>query len=304
MTASWSGEEWQNYCRELLAARHGADYQPVPDTVWGDWGIEGYTSSGIVYQCYAPDEPLTNSQLYEKQRDKMTVDLGKLRTNVEKIAAVVAPSEIRCWVLLAPRVEDKAILEHGAKKAGEIRGQNLLGVSDEFVVRVHTAADFPTERRLLDEALTVAVPQLQVGTDDEVAQFAVDEDLEVGTLDEKLSRLLREVNSGNLASLRLEFLRHYVVGRQLEDWIRRHHPALWERWQHSREGVKRTLRTTELTSFDLPNERLRTLLSALENSASSAVPSVKGSDANSLAWGTISTWLLECPLDFSEAARA
>ncbi len=162
MTASWTGGEWQGYCRELLAARHGAHYQPVPDSVAGDWGIEGFTSSGTVYQCYAPEEPLTSKQLYAKHRSKVTADLGKLRKNVDNVSQLVSPAELDCWVLLVPRVEDKAILEHAAKKAQEIRDLSLTGVSESFVVRVHTAADFPSECRQIDDALSIAPVRLRI----------------------------------------------------------------------------------------------------------------------------------------------
>ena len=301
VTASWSGDEWQDYYRELLAARHGAHYQPVPDTVAGDWGIEGYTSSGTVYQCYAPEEPLTTDQLYEKHRDKMTADLGKLRKNVAEIAALVAPAEIECWVLLVPRVEDKKILEHAAKKAAEIRALQLPGISHAFVVRVHTSADFPTECRQLDEALCIAIPEIDVGTEDDIAMLAAGDELDVDTLDDKLTRLLANGREDDLPALRAEFLRFYVEGRQLEGCVRRHHPGLWERWQHSREGVKRTLKTTQLTAQDLPRERLGSVLKVLDDSAASALPTLMSTDATSLAWGTVSRWLIECPLDFSEA---
>lgn len=302
MAASWSGDEWQRYCRELLAARHGAHYQPVPDTVAGDWGIEGYTSSGTVYQCYAPEEPLTTGQLYEKHRDKMTADLRKLRKNLAEIAVLVAPAEIECWVLLVPRVEDKRILEHAAGKAAEIRALAIQGISSAFVVRVHTSDDFPTECRQLDAALCLALPKIHPGDDDEVALLAAGDDLDVSTLDGKLTRLLARGREDDLPVLRAEFLRFYVVGRQLEEWVRRQHPALWERWQHSREGVKRTLKTTQITAQDLPGERLRAVLQVLDDAAVSALPTLMSTDASSLDWGTVSSWLIECPLDFSGAA--
>lgn len=271
----------------------------MPDTVAGDWGIEGFTSGGTVYQCYAPEEPLTTEQLYEKHRDKMTADLSKLRKNLGDIVSLVAPSEINCWAFLVPRVEDKEILRHAARKAEELRKMQLAGMSAAFVVRVHTAADFPTECRKLDASLAAEIPTIEVRSDAEIAQQIAEADLEVATLDGKLVRLLAQADESGLATLRAEFLRFYVVGRELEDWVRRHHPALWERWQHAREAIRRTLKTAELTTSAAPNDRLGSLLKDLESSASAAVPTMMTSDAASLAWGTVADWLIECPLDFA-----
>jgi hypothetical protein len=64
------GVGWQRYCHCLFTARHGERYQPVPDRVRGDWGIEGFTASGILYQCFAPEEPITREERHDKIRKK------------------------------------------------------------------------------------------------------------------------------------------------------------------------------------------------------------------------------------------
>ena len=44
----------------------------------GDLGIEGFTRTGKVFQCYCPEAPYEADELYEKQRDKINKDLNKL----------------------------------------------------------------------------------------------------------------------------------------------------------------------------------------------------------------------------------
>ncbi|MDR3587942.1 MAG: hypothetical protein P4L59_21915 [Desulfosporosinus sp.] len=55
-----------------------AHYQKVPAVVGGDAGIEGFTSTGIVYQCYSPERRYSDDELNEHLRKKMTNDIGKL----------------------------------------------------------------------------------------------------------------------------------------------------------------------------------------------------------------------------------
>lgn len=304
MSVSWSGDDWQQYCRELLAVRHGSDYQAVPDTVRGDWGIEGFTSSGLAYQCYAPEEPLTTKGLYEKHRNKITADIAKLRENAAEVSQLMAPSLIACWSLLVPRVEDKEILRHAASKAQEVVSWGLPEIATNFSIRVNTADDFPTERRQLGDQARAVLPVLHVGSDSEIAQFAEDQSLPVAVLDQKLAKIARRVTPDAVAVLRREFLRHYVVGRNLDDWVRRHYPPLWERWQHGRERLKGTLKTSELTSLSPSQVRMAGVIDQLSDAAADGIPVIGSADASALALGTVADWLIECPLDFAEDEHA
>jgi hypothetical protein len=98
-----SGEEWQELCIRVLHEHHpGPELVEVPDDDRGDAGLEVFSLSGNAYQCYAPEgEPLTASQRYNKQRDKMTADVGKFIDNATKIQALLpARLCISRWVML------------------------------------------------------------------------------------------------------------------------------------------------------------------------------------------------------------
>lgn len=297
MTMQWGGEEWQTYCGELFAVRHGEHYQPVPDTVRGDWGIEGFNSEGTLYQCYAPEEPLTSKDLHEKLRDKVTADLSKLRTNLTTIRSLVDPSPIRCWVLVVPRVEDKEILVHCQNKAAQIRNDVLDGVDEGFVIRVVTDDHFAAERNALGATSVIQFPEGGSPTEDEVETFAADVDLDA--LDAKLQKL--NSGTGDIQRLRGEILRHFLSGEQLDEWLRRYHGTLWERWNHDREALRRTLTTTQLTSGHAPAVRMETVRNELREFAIRDIPALQGGDVLTLTWGAIATWLVDCPLDFEVA---
>ena len=76
----WQGDEWEKWCLQLIQMAFGSDkVQPVPARHKGDLGIEAFTHDGHALQCYAVQEPVSTKERYEKQRDKLTTDLGKLR---------------------------------------------------------------------------------------------------------------------------------------------------------------------------------------------------------------------------------
>src|SRR5262245_25188814 len=100
---SLTGDEWQDLCLRVLHEHHGAgELIEVPDDDRGDGGLEAFSLDGCAYQCYAPEnEPLSAKLRYEKQRDKMTKDVGKFIGNAAKIEALVPEGvKIRRWILL------------------------------------------------------------------------------------------------------------------------------------------------------------------------------------------------------------
>src|SRR5437870_4568866 len=78
----WEGNDWQEHVLTLLRSHYDpGQFQDVPDNHVGDFGIEGYSLDGCVYQCYAAQEPLSPNARYEAQRDKITTDLTKFIDN-------------------------------------------------------------------------------------------------------------------------------------------------------------------------------------------------------------------------------
>src|SRR5207253_2656038 len=103
----------------------GDDLVEVPDKDRGDAGIEAYTVSGNAYQCYSPEEPLTVSQRYEKQRTKMTTDIGKFIGNGAKLSAILGVVKVRRWILLVPVVDSREIVVHSVEQTERVRASGI-----------------------------------------------------------------------------------------------------------------------------------------------------------------------------------
>jgi hypothetical protein len=99
----------------------GETYQPIPATVHGDGGLEGVTTDGEGYQCYADQGTLSVQDQVKKQKAKITKDLGKLNKNKAFWASYLDGKKLKKWILVTPSVSDKAVLVHARKHAKIIR---------------------------------------------------------------------------------------------------------------------------------------------------------------------------------------
>src|SRR5689334_11077025 len=96
----FDGDAWERLCQMIFKKKFAPDgYQQMVASP-GDYGIEGFTRTGIAYQCYCPSEEYTLQVLYEKQRDKITKDLGKLKTYETQIRDRIGAMTISQWIFV------------------------------------------------------------------------------------------------------------------------------------------------------------------------------------------------------------
>lgn len=295
----WAPEEWEDYCKRLFAARDGVRYQSVSAVVHGDWGIEGYTSNGVLYQCYAPQNAHSSKDLYERQRDKIATDLRKLQSNIGEIAKLIAPSIITVWALVVPMVEDKKILTYAATKAEEIRNRGLSVFAENFTIRILTDDDFEVERAAFGHQIWAELPDGSSIVDEEIEAIATHESTDLASLNAKIMKLASTESVSEVGTLRGDVLRMYLTGKQRDEDLRRYYPAIWDEWQHARAGVKSTLPTAQLVSVGSPGVHLKQVMDHLTGAASAAAPQLRPGDSSVLVQGTIAEWLFDCPLNFT-----
>lgn len=147
------GEHWEALCDACYRDRYSDEvFVKVPATYSGDTGIEGFTHSGIVYQCYCPEKNYTDDDLYEHLRKKATQDIGKLidLKNSNRIKKLGIKS-IKQWHFVIPEYKDKRIIEHLESKRIEVvealklNPQELSYIDEDIVLALKTAHDFYTE---------------------------------------------------------------------------------------------------------------------------------------------------------------
>ena len=122
---SFDGDKWESICQMCFKKKYENESYFEILASPGDYGIEGFTRSGKAFQCYCPDEHYTQDVLYEKQRDKITIDLKKLKTYEKQLAKKLGGTLIEKWYFVSPMYSKNDIVDHCTKKRDEIRGMNL-----------------------------------------------------------------------------------------------------------------------------------------------------------------------------------
>lgn len=146
---NFDGNIWEEFSQACLKLKYEKDgYQELP--AWqGDMGIEGYTRTGVVFQCYCPDEEYDSSVLYEKQRGKVTTDLKKLKSREKDLKAYLGDIKIEKWYFLTPIIKNKELIKHCKTKAEEYKQENLDILSDNFDVLAYDVDFFLEQIPLL-----------------------------------------------------------------------------------------------------------------------------------------------------------
>lgn len=158
-----NGNAWEDLCVQCYRLRYqDVHYTMIPAVQGGDGGIEGYTSTGIVHQCYCPERDYSDNELYEHQRDKLTTDIKKLvsKEYADRLRKLGVPP-ISEWHFVIPEYKDSRILVHAEAKRQEVilakksTAGGMGQIRDCFSIVIKTAADFTPEiSRIIRTTLT------------------------------------------------------------------------------------------------------------------------------------------------------
>ena len=279
---------------KLLRARY-SDHtlQEIPDAHSGDLGLEAFTHDGVVFQCYAVQEPLTTKLRYERQRDKLTEDLNKLKRNKDALVDLFGSVKIQRYVLMVPRTNSRSLVAHAQTKAAEVRGWDLPFIHEGFAVVVETDDSYPVERNLV---LGISGAQF-------VTEPVSTESLELWGSEhtELMAESRRKLESIGLTGHDLDRYLSQLLGQYLaaENALE----GLHSRWPDGWNAVSRTKSLLESSlAIEYPgsscHEDVIGIVVDLETRITAAAEPLRGETAHTLAWGAVADWIMRCPLDF------
>ncbi|MCU7964589.1 hypothetical protein L5M28_18740 [Shewanella sp. SW32] len=142
-----SPKDWENYFKNIVRLHYlPANYRDVPDKHVGDFGIECYTLSGHVFQCYLPEQVSDVKKLVDSQRNKINKDIKKFtETNVLELRKLFGEIIISRWILATSANDSAALAQFCAQKSIEVRELGISYVSHDFEILVHTESEYPKE---------------------------------------------------------------------------------------------------------------------------------------------------------------
>lgn len=242
-------EEWQELVTKLLSLKFGVgEFMPIPDTVRGDCGLEGFTRDGKGFQCYAAEEPQSPRDLTIKQKAKITRDLNKLVEYKDKLAGLLGPTVLKEWILVVPRWEDKSLLAHAEEKLKVLRTAGLSFISPTIVPGICTGENFIVERQQLvragKESLRIAVAWVDQA---QITDWVAANDELVARLDKK-ALAIRHQDAATARRLRDESVRHYLDGQNALAKLRADYPDIFEAVDRIKKDREHFLVTESLTT--------------------------------------------------------
>jgi|SRR5690625_142271 len=306
-----NGDEWEEFCHSCLKLLHrDENYKSVDASNSGDSGIDGFTSSGKVYQCYCPEKEYTDSDLYEKQRDKITTDIQKLYNYQESIKILLNGIKIKTWHFTTPIYNNKKLLLHCNKKENLVKSWNLNFIDKDFKIAITDIGHFrqvmiyvlPNSQKIPSSGFdfTVSIPNSEIINNyksqtgnNELINNAVD----------KNSKLFPDNGtdySKNILERTDLTIEDYLIGENIKKLWSNEFDTEYERFLRLITVMEREVKKLSTIPFDDNAKKMEEIRLMVKDKLNIEFPNFL-SEANKeeIASAVIADWLMRCPLKFS-----
>jgi hypothetical protein len=297
---TYSGDEWEEFIQLLLKRHYGpGDYQEVPDKDSGDCGIEGFSTTGHAYQCYAAEEPLDTQELYEKQRNKMSADIKKFITNHAKLSGVLGTVQISRWIFTVPRFDSHRLLQHASTKTAEVLQAKLPYTTPDFKIIVINDDQFAVERASLASPSLIHVPDLSNDpAPASITNWSSSNNQLISNLETKITKLPAINSEEKKNQLRERMIKHFLMGQNALDYLKNNYPDIYERTMNIKKAYELELETEQLINPAPPQVALTSTLTKYKLQLGLELKNINSSTIATLGWESVADWLLRCPLNF------
>jgi hypothetical protein len=301
--APWKPTEWEQHIQQVLKLRYAlpvGSYQHIPADIKGDCGLEGFGMDGTAYQCYACQDWTDFGVLLEHQKNKMTLDIGKLVKREAELLTILGDIRIGIWNFVLPFWNDKDLLKHARKKEMEIRGKGLKHTTQDFRIAVITGDEFLKEKQALAklDLFKFDVAELPATVLTAAKWMDQNKGLQLVT---NLTRKATIIAKGKSGAMRETFLnqmvKDYTLGTGVLNRLEQEMPEVYEAVIKKKTDREGELETASVTNDLIPGKFFDETL-AQYKSELRFVSGISPRAADILAREAVSDWLLRCPLEF------
>ncbi|MFZ0662382.1 MAG: hypothetical protein WAM66_06785 [Acidobacteriaceae bacterium] len=299
----WSTAEWENHIQLLLKKRYAhptGSYQQISATVHGDCGLEGFAVDRTAYQCYAAQECMNSQQLYTKQRNKITTDIGKFIKNENALLEILGGIRIGFWNFVVPYWTDKELLKHAATKTNEVRALKLKHADEDFRISILTAEDFAIEAQLLARIdLYKFDPQTPSVSSENLSMWMTG----TANLDlvKNLARKAALIGAGKSEISRNRFqarmAANYIGGNIVLGQLEQELPETYGKVIDFKTQREADLEAESFSTNKVPSEFFESTLQQYRSELAN-IPGISPRTAATLAKEAVADWLFRCPMDF------
>lgn len=299
---AFDGNSWEALCQQVFKKKHANDgYQHIPASP-GDFGLEGFcTATGVCFQCYCPNAHYTRKELYGNQRDKITADLGKLKTYQAEIGKIIGGTKLTSWRFVTPEIGHNDLLSHARKKEEEVRAWGLPILALDFSIHLHDGDYYVLE---INEILSSIGQGLDFDSGPAALPDLVEssEVYEENVLRKCRARLAAKNGSPKHAALVTQLhqytLKNFLASDGYMREIEKSAPVLFYKLVRLINAFEHYVQEKALTWSGSPEDLTNTLRQDLEKRLTNLGPDVTDATAATVARHMIARWLAICALDY------
>lgn len=298
------GHEWEKLCIKCLHDKFRDEhFTPVTARTQGDWGIEGFTRTGIIFQCYNPDyENSSSNDIYSRQKDKIKRDLEKLIKNQDELRQILIDQKIKEWVFLTEEITNKKLLLDISELTKEYRNKNLDILDENFIVSVQDKSYI--ENFIKPQYFENKIDyKSSIENYDEVFEKQLDSKY-INHLNSKVKKLFQHLKKDMLIIKRKEqHILNYVVGLDILASMQKDLPEQYEKFLEVTSNFENNdlidilYLNQEKSDQEIFREIQEKLLDSLKKDMSDMC---RGLFIEKLRNYQIALWLLHCPLTFED----
>lgn len=307
-----TGNAWEDLCVQCYRLRYQNDnYTAIPAVQGGDAGIEGFTKSGIVHQCYCPERTYSDNELYTHQRDKLSTDIEKLMKNADKLRALGVPPVVE-WHFNIPEYKDSRIIVHAETKRQDVlkaksdKPAGFKHIAENFKIIIKTADDFTPEisriirTNLTDMRLNLAVQH------SETPDWSKCDSQKVENIRRKIKAVMHIDDDADdfVNTIVSIYIDCYISGMETMNRLRVVFPEIYEGIYQLEQSYKREVSIKTLMNTDKAMNK--TLFDSILNEFQSKLErdfSQRFTEASigELKQDMVASWLADCSMEFRSA---
>lgn len=303
-----NGNAWEELCVQCYRIRYQDDnYTEIPATQGGDAGIEGFTNKGIVHQCYCPERIYADNELYEHQRDKLSADIDKLKSNAKRLTSLGVPT-ITEWHFNIPEYKDSRILVHAENKRKEVleakqnKPDDFIHIADDFKIVIKIADDFTPEiSRIIRTSLTDMKLNLAV-KHSYAPDWSKCDSEKVSNIRRKIKAvMLTNEDSDEVNSVVGIYVDCYISGIEIMSDLRVKFPEIYEDVFRLEQSYKRdvTIKTLMNTDKKMNSSLFNGILDDFHSKLKQDFANIfTEASIGELKQDLVASWLADCSMEF------
>lgn len=291
-------KSWENYFKDILRRFYGpSNMKDIPDSYGGDFGIECYSFSGHVFQCYLPEQFSDKEKLTKAQKNKIRNDIHKLTVkNTSEFTKLFEGMAVSRWILATPEYCDSDVALYCSAKSVKVRKLGLPYISDDFQILLQTEGDYKSEVRALRQDIYQLSLEFSDVDGDEAGNWINQNLMFLEKMDLKLPKV---VDQGKVGQMKAFLVQKYLEFQNLLDYLKAEWPDIYIKISTSINNRRSYLESRFLTdSSNQPSGVIKSEIEKLKEDIIREIPTLKTTDLELITWGVIADWLIRCPLDF------